>query len=86
MTEHQKAKDYYLQNRTTLDPKCGKQDGEKITFCSKADGNYCGAYVFPSEKWRLGDCNASDDFLKTTIDDSPAGKKRVGQQKQKKRR
>mgnify|MGYP006308872783 CR=1 FL=1 len=70
-------------------------DGEPITnFPSMpesqvADNNTledyrCAAYVNPSAKWRLSDCPLASHL--TPVDTSERGKKRVGQQKQKKRR
>lgn len=73
------------EKRTILDPKCGKQEEDKITVCSRADGNHCGVYAYPAAKWRNGDCPMADTFLRTTEIVEEVGKVRVGQQKQKKK-
>ena len=58
----------------------------KITFCSRADGNFCGVYAFPEKKWINFDCPMADDFLRTKSEAEIAKEKvRVGQQKQKKK-
>lgn len=54
--------------------------------CSKAEDGYCMAYAFPDIKWRLGDCPLADVHLRTSFEPKTTEKKRVGQQKQKKRR
>jgi hypothetical protein len=95
----QKMQDHYLQNRTEVSGRCmtPNPDPNKndILFCSKLimEGLdtpdpriFCKAYINPDAMWRTGDCPASDEFLKTKIESETNGKKRVGQQKQKKRR
>jgi len=58
-----------------------RKDGKT---CSKvAEDGTCSVYLFPEAKWRIG-CPMADEFLKEKKEVSPAGKKRVGQQKQKK--
>lgn len=76
------------EQRTILDPKCGKQNPDntdEILVCSRADGNYCSAYAYPSAKWRIGDCPMADSFLRSETEEVTKGKVRVGQQKQKKK-
>ncbi len=69
-------------------PKDGDPDGPtKVTFCSRADGSFCGAYAWPAKKWRSLECPLSDAFLRTKtkeVVEWPSEKTRVGQQKQKK--
>ena len=43
---------------------------------------FCEAYLYPKEKWRLGICNLATHIRETIVETT--GKKRVGQQKQKK--
>lgn len=43
----------------------------------------CAAYVNPSAKWRLSECPLASHL--TIVDTADRGKRRVGQQKQKKR-
>ena len=74
------------EKRSIVDPKCGKQEDDKISVCSRVDGNYCGVYAYPAAKWRNGDCPMADSFLRTEQLVEEVGKVRVGQQKQKKRR
>ncbi len=67
-------------------PKDGDPDGPtKVTFCSRADGNFCGAYAWPDKKWRVSECPLANAFLRTKSEEEvKAEKVRVGQQKQKK--
>ena len=59
----------------------------ELQVCSRADGEYCSVYAFPSTKWRLGDCPMADEFLREqTAEEVTQQKVRVGQQKQKKHR
>lgn len=47
-------------------PKDDEPDGPtKVTFCSRADGNFCSAYAWPAKKWINFDCPLADNFLKT---------------------
>lgn len=72
---------------TTPPPKDDPDGPTKITFCSRADGEFCGAYAWPDKKWRSFDCPLADEFLRTKTEDDLKKKKiRVGQQKQKKKR
>ncbi|MDL2226032.1 PxxKW family cysteine-rich protein [Deltaproteobacteria bacterium OttesenSCG-928-M10] len=50
---------------------------------SENGGKLCSAFAFPDTKWRLGPCSMAT-HVKTEAA-SAAEKKRVGQQKQKKR-
>ena len=58
-----------------------RKDGKT---CSRvAEDGTCSAYLYPAAKWRIG-CPLADDFLKAKETSTSNGKKRVGQQKQKK--
>ena len=59
---------------------------EKCKGCKRIDSSapdFCGAYLYPDKKWRLGSCNAAT-HLRPIIDETKS-KTRVGQQKQKKK-
>jgi hypothetical protein len=73
----------FRKYRQPLSRKCSNGDHT----CSRADDDLlCGVYLFPDAKWRLGDCPMADSELRTAEDGVKAGgKKRVGQQKQKKK-
>lgn len=79
-----------MEQRTPLVPQCMKneiEDKSKVTFCSRADGNFCGAYAWPEKKWRVGECPLADEALRTHTEEQVAQDKiRVGQQKQKKKK
>lgn len=71
-----------------IDTKCSKaeEDG-KVTHCSRATDSSepkCSAYWNPTAKWRIGDCSLADLRLKAVYI-AAEEKKRVGQQKQKRR-
>lgn len=90
-----KIMEQLLKDRTPLHERCtlitppsdDEPDGPtKVDFCSRADGNFCGVYAFPSKKWENFDCPMADEFLRTKTDEQIAKEKiRVGQQKQKKK-
>lgn len=61
--------------------KCSNEKG----VCSRAFGNYCRVYYMPTAAWRRGDCLMADNFLKLNVQEVEKEKKRVGQQKQKKK-
>jgi len=53
--------------------------------CGRIDGELCNATLSPAVKWRLGPCNLATHVIKKIL--TPLqGKRRAGQQKQKKRR
>jgi len=68
-----------VQRKTNINK--GKDDGfiEKGP-CAKLDGNKCAAYMFPSAKWRLGDCPLATHLIKSEDE-----KKKVNPIKQSKR-
>jgi len=67
--------------------RCKKVIEDELTICSRSDGEVCKAYAFPKAKWRSQDCPLADSFLQTVeVTETPTGKVRVGQQKQKKHR
>ena len=69
----------------TIPPPADNPDGPtKITFCSRADGNFCGTYAWPDKKWARFDCPMADSFLKTK-DDATTDKKKVNPIKASKR-
>ena len=90
---YQKAVDYYLKNRTPVNAKCMKpvtEPVDSIEFCSRLIMTdepecYCKSYINPDAKWRNGNCNLADQFLKT-VETKDEIKKRVGQQKQSKKK
>ena len=49
------------------------------------DGSYCSSYAHPGAKWRVGVCPRATHIEKE-IEKEKISKKRVGQQKQKKKR
>lgn len=62
-----------MEERTPLVEQCTLVEGPpednpdgptKVTFCSRADGNFCGAYAWPDKKWARFDCPLADGFLK----------------------
>lgn len=57
---------------------------EECNGCNRIDNGYCSAYINPSVKWKAGRQCPLASHLTTIIKDE--GKRRVGQQKQKKRR
>lgn len=77
-----KTADELRTMRQPLAPRC-MRDGH---ICSRHDEAYCGTYAFPQAKWRLGDCPMADAELRTDQPKAKAGKVRVGQQKQRRRR
>ena len=73
-----------MEERTPLVEQCtlveppgdDEPDGPtKVTFCSRADGNFCGAYAWPDKKWRGNDCPLADSFLRTKSEGSVDEKK-----------
>jgi hypothetical protein len=58
---------------------------EKCVGCERVhpEEKVCVAYLYPAEKWRLGNCPMATHVTEQA-DDSKKGKVRVGQQKQKK--
>jgi hypothetical protein len=75
-----------------VDEKCTKEM-EKGNFqnCSRmfideTQGRvFCNACINPSQKWRIGDCNLADSFLKSDYV-TEKKKVRVGQQKGRKKK
>lgn len=58
---------------------------DKCEGCAKIENGYCKLYIRPSVKWRISEfCPAATHIYKNA--EYKAGKRRVGQQKQKKRR
>jgi hypothetical protein len=64
--------------------KCFNKKGN----CSKTENVdnsvFCKCWLKPSEKWRLGDCNSADLFLRTNFKEDNK-RVRVGQQKTKRK-
>ena len=60
---------------------------EKCVGCERIhpEEKVCLAYLYPAEKWRLGNCPMATHITEQ-VDNSKKGKVRVGQQKQKKRK
>ncbi len=92
--KHKKNMEYYLANRTPVNFRCIKAgtDPKKddIHLCSKLIMTddpecFCEAFVNPDAKWLNSDCPLADEVLKTVVEEKETGKKRVGQQKQKKK-
>jgi len=61
---------------------------DKCEGCSRIEnidgGQYCKAYINPTEKWKLGDCPLCSTIRK--MEGNQQEKQRVGQQKQKKKK
>lgn len=82
---------WIAENRAPISINCIEPSINEMKMCSrviKTDADkpecYCSAYINPDSKWRLGDCNLADAFLKSTF--VPEKKRvRVGQQKTKRR-
>lgn len=64
-------------HETPTEDKCDRIVKEKGNF-------YCSTFYNPDAKWRNGNCNMASHIKKE--EDKQSGKKRVGQQKQKKRK
>jgi len=56
---------------------------EECKGCNRIDNGYCSVYINPKAKWRAGKRCPLASHLITLVEDE--GKKRVGQQKQKKK-
>jgi hypothetical protein len=91
LNTYEKEVENYLKNRTWVSGKCMQPATESVPlkFCSKVvitdePACYCQSYINPDEKWRNGDCPLADQFLKASHI-AAEEKKRVGQQKQKKK-
>lgn len=56
---------------------------EKCIGCNKIEGNFCKAYINPNARWRLGNCALASHIVEQVKDNV---KKRVGQQKGKRKR
>ena len=77
-------------NTQPLSDKCHRDiiENEKVVetkICAYADGKKCKVYAFPNAKWRLGNCVMATHVI-TEAEKKQTAKKRVGQQKQKKKR
>jgi hypothetical protein len=86
MTQHNKQMAALLEIRTKVVDQCSKtmEDGA-VQNCSRVTEElFCNACPQPDKKWKLGDCNMSDPFLKTEASKTFT-KIRAGQQKQKKK-
>ena len=57
------------------------EKGEKNPDCSRIEGKYCKAYVSPNTKWISRPCPLADHAVKDT---KKFGRRRIGQQKQRK--
>ena len=64
--------------------KCLDQNGKACGRIVKGE-NVCAAYLYPDKLWRRGNCPTTT-HITTIIAENAGGKKRVGQQKQKKKR
>lgn len=53
--------------------------------CKRIDGELCFATVSPKARWKLGPCNLASHVIQI-VGEEGSGKKRVGQQKQKKQK
>ena len=49
--------------------------------CEKIENGYCSVYIFPSTKWRAGDCPAATNIEQQELTAKQKAKIRVGQQK-----
>ena len=78
------AIEFLKSNREQIFEKCIKND----TPCSRVDSetNTCSVYFKPQIKWRHSDCPMADLHLKEHFIPEKIEKKRIGQQKQKKRK
>ncbi len=81
----------YLENRQPVNARCmqGRGPDKETLFCSKLIMTdepecYCSAYTYPDAKWKNGDCPLADTFLKE-VEVKEGEKKRIGQQKSKKK-
>jgi len=68
-------------NKCILGIQC-KKIIDKCIGCKRIENDYCKLYVIPEIKWRLGDCPSATHIQKQT---SLSEKRRVGQQKQKRK-
>jgi len=71
----------YLRMRTPIVDQCEIKNGcDRIIEGS--DKKFCSAYLYPDLRWRLCECSAATHI---THLEQAGSKKRVGQQKQKKK-
>lgn len=77
------------KDQTKAIDKCSRTSKEgALIWCSKVteeSAPYCSACAKPKLKWRNGDCNVADYSLKT-VAIAAQEKKRVGQQKSRKKK
>lgn len=76
-------------NMQPLSDKCHRDiiEDEKVAdtkVCALVNGETCKVYAYPEAKWRLGDCVMAT-HIETEAEKIQSAKKRVGQQKQKKK-
>jgi len=76
-------------NMQPLSDKCHRDiiEDEKVVgqkICAWAVGASCKVYAYPEAKWRLGNCVMAT-HVETEHEKAQSAKKRVGQQKQKKK-
>jgi len=84
-----KVIDNLRANMQPLSDKCHRDiiEDEKVVetkVCDNVDGEKCKVYAFPDAKWRLGNC-VKATHIETEAEQAQSAKKRVGQQKQKKK-
>lgn len=91
MSKYSRTSDWQVEKlkmiKEPIAPRCSKAIEDGVThICSRVHGESCSAYAFPKTKWRLGDCPLADNLLRTPINIKTLDlKKRIGQQKQKKK-
>jgi len=93
MSKHSTPRSNLIEDlRAKRQPICDKChrdiiENEKVIetkMCDLVDGKKCNVYAFPDAKWRLGNCPMAT-HIETAAEKKQAAKKRVGQQKQKKK-
>jgi len=77
-------------NMQPLSDKCQRDiiEDEKVVetkVCEYVNGKVCKVYAFPESKWRIGNCVMAT-HVESEAEKKQGVKKRVGQQKQKKKR
>jgi len=84
---YEKQREELMLIRTKTTDQCFKEveDGSRQSCSRVTKDLYCDTYVQPDKKWRLGDCNMADPFLKKEFSEEKK-KIRIGQQKQSKKK
>jgi len=73
-----------LKDTTQVVDQCRTPVDENRGECTRISDNLCEAYMNPEGKWKMGHCPLATHI--TLEIEEHKGKKRVGQQKQKRRR